>query len=430
MERITQNVNNIPVYLYRTKKFKSINIRIVFKNHYTKENATKYSLLTSMLTNTSKKYNTKKKVSNVLDDLYSANIVFSTYPIHRTRITTVNLTIVNQKYLNENLIVKGINLLDEFIFNPNMTDGKFDEKVFEEEKNLLEEDLKRVYDNKNRFAMKQMIKYMCSEEIASVSSNGSLEDLSDITNEDIYETYLDLLNNSEKEVYIIGDIEFEDILKSLNNKLLKKLSQKKLNLETILKENKEILEVKNIVEHAETNQAQLMIGYRTTIGQLDDKFYALRLFVGMFGGSYSSNLTRVIREEHSFAYSIYAALMSKAKIIYINAGLDANNCDETIKLIDIELKKYQNGEIDQDLLNLIKAEMISGLDTIEDNPGSILNSFIDLNIIFKDIKEFNSIDEYCELVKQNINKVTVNDIQEVSNTIKLDTIYRLQKENI
>ena len=150
----------------------------------------------------------------------------------------------------------------------------------------------------------------------------------------------------------------------------------------------------------------------------------------MFGGSYSSNLTRVIREEHSFAYSIYAALMSKAKIIYINAGLDANNCDETIKLIDIELKKYQNGEIDQDLLNLIKAEMISGLDTIEDNPGSILNSFIDLNIIFKDIKEFNSIDEYCELVKQNINKVTVNDIQEVSNTIKLDTIYRLQKENL
>ena len=61
MNRITQNINNIPVYLYKTDKFKTINIRLVFKNHYTKENTTKYSLLTSILSNTSKKYNTKKQ---------------------------------------------------------------------------------------------------------------------------------------------------------------------------------------------------------------------------------------------------------------------------------------------------------------------------------------------------------------------------------
>ena len=196
MDKLSKRINNIPVYLYNTNKFKSINIRLVFKNYFNKENATKYSLLTSILSNTCKKYNTKRKVSNVLDDLYSANIVISTYPIHKTRLTTFNLTIINQKYINENLINKGIELLKEFILNPNLEDGIFNQKVFEEEKSLLEEDLKRIYNNKNKYAYRQMIKHMCKDEIASVNSNGSLDDLENITSIDIYDTYLDMINET------------------------------------------------------------------------------------------------------------------------------------------------------------------------------------------------------------------------------------------
>lgn len=426
MNRITQNINNIPVYLYKTEKFKTINIRLVFKNHYTKENTTKYSLLTSILSNTSKKYNTKKRVSNALDNLYSANIVFSTYPIHKTRITTVNLTIVNDKYVNDNLIGQGIDLIKEFLLNPNQENGIFNQKVYDEEKTLLEEGLKRVFNNKNKYAFRQMIQHMCADEIVNVNSNGDLEELAKITINDIYETYLDLLNNSEKEVYIIGDIEFDDVVTDLNNKILRKLKQCQLNLDSNLLENKEVKEVKNIVENAETNQAQLMLGYRTNIGPLDSDFFALKLFVAMFGGVYSSNLNRVIREEHSFTYSIYANILGRAKIMYINAGLDAKNCDETIKLIECELNKYRNGEIDADLLHSTKAEMLDALESFDDSAGGILNTFIDVNTIFRGIKEYKTSKEYCESIRKYIEDVSMNDIQNVANKIKLDTIYRLQ----
>lgn len=429
MNRITQNINNIPIYLYQTHKFKTINIRFVFKNHYTKENTTKYSLLTSILSNTSKKYNSKRRVSNALDNLYSANIVFSTYPIHKTRITTVNLTIVNEKYVSEKLIEQGIDLVKEFLLNPNMDNKVFNQKVYEEERSLLEEGLKRVFNNKNKYAFRQMIDHMCKDEIVSVNSNGSLEDLENIAIDDMYDTYLDLLNNSEKEVYIIGDIEFDDISDSLSNKILKKLKQCKLDLDSNLLENKEIVEVKNIIENADTNQAQLLLGYRTSIGPLDTDFHALKIFVAMFGGVYSSNLNRVIREEHSFTYSIYASLIGRAKIMYINAGLDAKNCDETIKLIDCELNKYKNGDIDIDLLNSTKAEMLDALVSFDDNPGGILNAFIDVNTIFKGIKEYKTSKEYCDSLREKINAITIEDIKRVANKIQLDTIYRLQKEN-
>lgn len=430
MIRIAQNINNIPVYLYQTDKFKTINIRLVFKNHYTKENATKYSLLTSIMTNTSKKYNTKRKVSNALDDLYSANIVLSTSSIHKTRITYINLTLVNEKYIDENILEKGIDLLKEFILNPNIENGIFNQKVYEEEKGLLEKSLKRVFNNKNRYAVKQMLNHMCHDEIVNVDSNGSLDDLDNITNEDIFKTYLDLIHNSEKEVSIIGDVDFDKVTKILKSKILNKLKQSKLELDSNLIANKEVKEVKNIIEHADTNQTQLIMGYRTTIGPLDDDFHALKIFVGMFGGVYSSNLNRVIREELSFTYSIYAYLIGKAKVMYINAGLDPKNCDETIRIIGEELNKYKNGEIDQELLASTKAEMLDGLRSFDDNPGRVLEAFINSNTIYKGIKEFKTINEYIRPIKEGIEKVDLNAIQRVANTIKLDTIYRLQKENI
>lgn len=434
MLRIDQEFNNIPVYLFQTDKFKTINIRLVFKNHFTRENATKYSLLTSILANTSKKYNTKRKASNALDNLYSANISIGTYSIHRTRITYFNLTIINEKYIDEKILKEGIDLLKEYLLFPNLENGKFNQKIFDEEKSLLEVSLKRVFNNKNRYAFKQMIKNMCPNEIVSVSSNGSLEDLEMINNQNIYETYLDLINNSEKEVYIIGDVDYSYITRLLDNKILNKLKQNSLLLDSNLKENKEVKNINTIREKADMSQMQLYLGYRTTIGPQDDLYFALKTFVMMFGGVYSSNLNRVIREEHSFTYSIYAQLIEKAKIMYINAGLDLKNCDKTIELISEELNKYQQGIIDSDLLNATKAEFLDKIESFDDSVGSILDTFIDCNTMLKGYKEFKTIKEYKDFIISSINSITINDLVQAANTITLDTIYRLEpkceKDNI
>ena len=74
--------------------------------------------------------------------------------------------------------------------------------------------------------------------------------------------------------------------------------------------------------------------------------------------------------------------------------------------------------------------MLDGLRSFDDNPGRVLEAFINSNTIYKGIKEFKTINEYIRPIKEGIEKVDLNAIQRVANTIKLDTIYRLQKENI
>lgn len=54
-------LNNIPINIINENKFKKVMIRFCFFNEYNKENITSYSLLASVLTLSSKKYNDKKK---------------------------------------------------------------------------------------------------------------------------------------------------------------------------------------------------------------------------------------------------------------------------------------------------------------------------------------------------------------------------------
>ncbi len=56
-------INDIPVYFSKTEKFKTINLQIIFLNEFNEFLATRLSLLSRLLNNSTKKYNTKKENS-------------------------------------------------------------------------------------------------------------------------------------------------------------------------------------------------------------------------------------------------------------------------------------------------------------------------------------------------------------------------------
>ena len=59
------------LHLIKTKKFRSINIKILLKDEIKKENITKRNFLTDYLVMTSKKYKTRKALSLKIQELYS-----------------------------------------------------------------------------------------------------------------------------------------------------------------------------------------------------------------------------------------------------------------------------------------------------------------------------------------------------------------------
>lgn len=415
VEKINFKINDIDFQLIKTNKYKTITGIISLVKPLKEEDFTYYSLLNRLIGSSSNKYPTKKILSNKMFELYDCSAYMSTSYSYKTVNNLFVFQTVNNKYVNDDNIVKEcIELLKEIIFNPLSKNGMFDEKNFHEEVKSLENDIKNIYNNKKKYSFRKLMENMAPNDIISVSTLGNLDVLKTITPTSLYEFYQDVLNNSSTNIGIIGDItegEVENLFKNF------KLNNIKYdNLLFFPSEIKFKEKVLNINEIQDIVQAKLMMGFRYEIDYSSKYYIPLVLFNAMFGGMFGSSLFMTVREKHSLTYDISSELILNKQMLLVSCGVDSKNVDITSDLVIKELENYKNGVIDSNILNVAKGFLINDLKEMEDSPFSSLA--FQLESI---VNKRPSINE----IMSKINKITINDIIEVSNMIHLDTIFAL-----
>lgn len=420
MEISKHLINNIPVTLIKTPKFKTTLIEITFLGAFTKENATKRSLLTRLLTAATKNYPTKKAIANRLFELYDASVGINSMPSYETNVTTFTMELINDKFVptKTSLITLGIEFISEMLFNPNISEGKWDEHDFEEQKKILKAHITNIYNHKSRYATQKLIQSMCVNEITAVSSLGDLDDLQAIDAKEMYRYYKDFLENDFAHIYVVGDFSSELVLDAFS-----KLPRLKSGNNPYLpmKELDVIPQtVKKLEERQSLNQAKLVMGFRTLINQQHPLLMPALIFNGMFGGTFSSDLVQTIREQHSLCYSISSSINVLDKLMLINAGIDGENSDKVQSFVLKILNQYQNGVFEKNNFQIAKDLMINELNEMEDSPEDVLD-FISKNDLL------NRKWTIEELIEQ-INATTPSQIQEVAKGIYLDTVFLLANE--
>lgn len=417
MEVVRKKINNIETFLVKTTKFKTITVQIVFANQFTQENASSRALLARVLGNSSKKYNTKKKIVEKSCDLYNTEVSVGYTRYYRTSLIAFTLDVVNEKNLVDagNLTKKAIDFLLDTIFNPNIINNAFSLKEFNEEKRLLKESMQKVYNNKSRFAFRRLMEEMCKDEIIGVHSTGTIADLDKVTPEHLLKEYQKMIAQDEISIYVVGDIEEKKIMKHFQ--AFRQLQNQPLHLEVVNFEPFEIKKIKEIKEIQKIKQAKLVMGYRLDMNSLDSLYPALLVFNSMFGGLFSSNLFKVVREEYGLAYDISSHDIANNKLFIVTAGIDGDKYPQTIEIIQKELQKYIDGEIDHDLLVVAKESLLNELQETEDSPDNFIAHL--QNNYFTKVEK--SISEEID----EITNVTIDDIKQVAMRIKLDTIYFL-----
>ena len=172
-----------------------------------------------------------------------------------------------------------------------------------------------------------------------------------------------------------------------------------------------------IKEQKPINQSILILGSKLK-GITDfEKKYVLPLYNEILGGSPDSKLFREVREKNSLCYSISSTHSGIASLEYISAGIDKENFDKALKIINIQVKKMSTGDFEEKVLNQAKTTFLASIKEIEDDMNSIINIY--------EAHEYLDYDLLDEREK-NIQFVTVNDIINVSKKIYLDTIYLLE----
>ena len=398
-----------------TKKFKTITVEVNFREKLKEDNITKRNLLKTILINTNKNYKTERELITETENLYDLKLLSSNMRLGNYSNLSFKIRFLNEKYTEEFMNRYSISFLMDIIFNPDIEDNKFKKNILNSCKKKIEKSIKSIKDNKLRYTLLQLLN-TTNNKPYSYNSYGKLEELEKINEQNLYEYYKEMINNNFIDVFVVGDINPDDI---------KKIFKEEFKINTFKKIKKDILvdELKprqRIVKKQEkdnANQTQLTI--LCSMNKLTDfeRKYVALVYSELLGGSSNSLLFETVREKNSYAYYINANIKPYDNILMIYSGIEPGNSEPVLKLIKKTLQNISKGNFENSLLQNAKETIISSIKSSKDSPAGIINTYY-----AKELVNSKLFDERIE----NIKKITKEDIIHFSKKVNMHTVYILE----
>lgn len=406
------------IHLINTDRFKTVSIRINFKRKTKKEEITKRNLLTRVLLESNEFYKTSRLIEIETEKLFGLMIRSSVNISGNYSIMSFESSFLNEEYTEENMISKSLEFVLSFIFNPNIDNKKFNSKNFELCKEALKQEIQCIKENPNRYGMLKMTQIMDESAPYAICADGYMDDLEEITEENLYEYYNQVIKSDLIDIFVIGNFNEEKIKQMINNKFkintLKKPSEKHYVIHKKISKKTKIAK-----ETKELEQSKLYIGCKLDNLTPFEQKYAMNIYSFILGGSPNSKLFANLREQNSLCYSVNSTYQPVFNLLIIKAGIDANNMKKSVNLIKQEMKNMEKGLIDDEE---IKAAIITYKNTfkeVEDSAFSILNTYTSCEYL-----------EYDPIEKRivEIDKVNKEILMKVAKKIHIDTIFLLEGE--
>lgn len=416
MEYLKKNLGSYNLHLIKNKKFKSVMLKVYFREPIKKENITIRNFLTTMLTFSSKNYKTKREMFLKTQDLYSCSISSSDSRLGNYLNTCFKLSVLRDNYTEEGNLEKAIEFLSEIIYQPNIDENKFEEKSFDIVMNQACLALSSIKENASSYSLIRMLENMDKDSPISYRSVGYLEDLKNITREKLYTYYQEMLRNNDVDIFVIGDIDFEEI-DPIIRKYFKQKTFKKTKSNFLVPAKKAPLKKKIITEENDSTQSKLAIGCRITDLTDYERNYPLTLYNIILGGGADSKLFSEVREKNSLCYYIGSTANKLDHILLIRAGISREDFQKAIKLIEKQMKDIAKGKFSDDDIAKAKELYQTAIDEIGESQNEIISSYYMIELL--------GVDD-IETKAKKMKEVLKKDIVKVAKKVKIDTVYMLE----
>lgn len=390
-----------------TKKFKTNVYALYLTIPLTKENVTYNALIPTVLKRGCEKYNNQLEISKKLEEMYDATFGIGITKVGNNEVLKFYLESLNNNYLpnNEDLSKTSIEMLLNIVMKPYLVNGKFDDDYVEQEKENLKKVIESRKDNKDTYATNRLLEEMFKEEPYGLYKFGNIDEIDNITSKKLYEKYKELIKNSEKYLYIVGDVENLNI-ESYN------IDEKEI---TISKEFPvKISEKENIVkEQMDVTQGKLVIGLNTP----NNKQEVIALYNTILGKGANSKLFLNVREKEGLAYSAGSTYLKRNNAIIISTGIEVSKYNKAVEVIKNQLKDMEDGNITEKEMKDAKQFINAGLNLINESSENMIEYRFDKDLYNEEI----DIEKY----RKEIEEIKKEDIVKVAKQIKIDTIYFL-----
>lgn len=399
-----KEINNAVLHTINTDVFKTITIDIYFRREVKKEDLLTSYFMLRLLEYSTKKYDYKSLIEKK-EDLFNVKIYTDTeIESEKFRNDSLKIKFIHPKYSYDNIEKEVIELIKEIILNPNFDNREY----YQEIETQIENEILSLKNDRRTYAFQKMLENIEDSSIFSYPKTGRLEDLKNNNIDKIKANYEDLINNSQIDIVIVGELDnnkYEDYFSNIfNSKRYEQITYSKYDTPN---KEKEVF-----IEEKELNQNKLCIGLRILNFDYKKEEYILSLYRTILGSGTNSKLFVEVREKNSLTYYTSAKSITPS-LMGLEFGIDKNNYKKAVDIIKQTLL-YMKSITEEDL-EIAKKNLISNCKDIEFNSRLISKNY------YK--KEINK--DYTEDIStmiEKINSVTVNEIIEFANKVYIDTI--------
>ncbi|GAB3794940.1 EF-P 5-aminopentanol modification-associated protein YfmF [Virgibacillus kimchii] len=407
------------LHFVKSNKFKTNSITVKLKAPLNRDTITCRALLPYVLNQGTNNYPGKQELQRKLDDLYGSVLGIGGSKKGEHHIITIRMELANRKFIPDNLDImnEGIDLVHDILYNPFTKDNRFDESIFNREKDTLKQKINVQKDDKMNYANMRLIDEMCKGEKYQLHVHGYEEDLELLSNEDLYSYYEKMIQSDQMNIYVHGDFDEKEVTKKFAEVFQREGSTAS---EEGAPENHQTVKQKEVIEKEEIQQAKLHIGYRTNITYRDADYFALQVFNGLFGGFPSSKLFINVREKNSLAYYAASRLESQKGLLLVFSGIAPEDFEKARDIIKQQMEAMKDGDFTEEEVTETKELIVNQLLETMDHPQGIIE------LLYQQV--LGGITRSPEELIENIKKVTKRDVIDAANKIEEDTLYLLTRE--
>ena len=380
-----------------SNKFSDVSVAIRTQLPLERSTITAYNILVYMLKTKTELFKTKQALISNLNEAYGMKLACGLSSYGADLILTTRIQYIRSDWIEEeDYIHKVKEITDQVLFH-----SVLDEASFEEAKYLYRNKLTRILDDPDGLAIYTCLTTLNTNHEISIPIQGSLDDLDQLTLQDIQNVYSAYLK-ADKHILVCGclDEEMKTYLERMD-------SSSKLNstrsLLPILDYQEEIIE-KNI------SQSSIALVYATSTDILSEDYYKMFVMNSLLGQSPTSLLFEEVREKHSLCYSISSYLIQFDGALIITLGTNKENIEKAIDLINQQIQRIIDLDFDSELLNTAKKDCIDSLIVAQDYPFSQIDQrFMDV-LLSRDTDRDKKI--------KNIQKVSLEDVSAAAKKLK------------
>lgn len=415
--RIIDIARGIRLNYLECDKFKTNLLSVNLIAPLEREHAGARALIPNILMRGCKSMPTMADINKKLEYLYASSVGARNHKRGELQVFGLVAEMIDSAYTfgNENLTLEVCDIVTELLLDPVCAGGAFDADYTESEKSNLVDLINSNINNKAYYARERLICEMCRDEAFGASELGTVESVSALTPDGVYNEYKYALCHFPIEIFFVGKCDID----RLSDKLADKLGS--LPRDVIALPKTEVRrtagEIRSVTEDMPVNQGKLTIGMRSGITLHDPDFPALLMFNAMFGGEVTSKLFMNVREKMSLCYYCSSSPDAVKGLIIIQSGIESDKFEVAKNAIFDQLEDIRAGRFTDDEQSSALRSLSNGYRELSDSARQLESWYLGRRLAGAGGDPEDIID--------SLSRVTRDEIIAAANKASVDTIYFL-----